>query len=186
MTSSVEEQTHALWADIKCEMVQIAAETDIAFTTDFWTRPASKSFMTMSMHWIMQDWRLRTRILGAMHFPKKHTATNISDSFLNACIDFGVWPTVAKGRIPESEEILKCEKLAYFGMELPLDRPALTSDCASDVSTRVEKTTFGNWNPCAYQCLNIAMQSALKYPCIQKLVEPLVELAHRSSRSKFL
>ena len=84
--------------------------------------------MTMSMHWITWDWRLKMRILGTMHFPKKHTATNISDRLLNACIDFGVWPKDAEGRIPESEETLRCDKLAYFGMEPPLDRPILTSD----------------------------------------------------------
>ena len=69
-----------------------------------------------------------------MHFPKKHTAVYISDRFLNAHIDFGVCSKDVEGRIPESEEALRCDKLAYFGMEPPLDRPVLTSDCGSDVS----------------------------------------------------
>ena len=48
----VEEQSRALRADIKCEMLKIADGMDTAFTTDFWTSLASESFMTMSMHWI--------------------------------------------------------------------------------------------------------------------------------------
>ena len=96
----------------------------------------------MSMHWRTWDWSLKTRILGTMNFPGKHTVANISDRLLNARIDFGVWPKDAEGRIPKSEETLRCTKLAYFGMELPLDRPVLTSDCESDVSGEHKKTIF--------------------------------------------
>ena len=77
MTMSVEEQSQALWADIKCKMLEIVAKTDIASTANFWTSPTSESFMTMSRHWIMRYWRLKMRILGPMHFPEKHTAPNI-------------------------------------------------------------------------------------------------------------
>ena len=90
VTRSVEEQSGALQADSKCEMLEIATGMNIAFMTDFWTSPTLESFMTMSMHWIMWDWRLKTRILGTMHFPEKHTTANISDRLLNARIDFGV------------------------------------------------------------------------------------------------
>ena len=95
--------------------------------------------MMMSIHWITWDWRLKTRILGTMHFPEKHTTVNISDRLLNARIDFGVWPKDAEGRIRKSEEALRCEKLVYFGMKPPLDRPVVASDCGSDVSVGVEK-----------------------------------------------
>ena len=71
MTRSVEEQSQALRVDIKCEMLEIAATTDIAFTTDFWTSLTSESFMTISVHWIMGDWRLKMCIFGTLHFPEK-------------------------------------------------------------------------------------------------------------------
>ena len=142
MTRSLEEQSRALRTDIKCEMLEIAAGTDIAFTTNFWTSPTAESFITMSMHWITWNWRLKTCFLGTMHFPKKHTTANIYDRLLNAHINFGVWPKDGEGRIPENEEALRCDKLAYFGMEPPLDRPVLTSDCGSDVSVGAEKNTL--------------------------------------------
>ena len=167
-------------------MLQIVTETDIAFTTDFWTSLASESFTTMRMHWITWDWRLQMRILGTMHFPEKHSNANISDRLLNARIDFGVWPKDAEGRIPKIEEALRCEILAYFGMELPLDRPVLTSDCRSDVLVGAEKDNLWDWTCCACHYRNIAMQSDLKCPCIQKFVEPLVELARKLSRSRVL
>ena len=79
--------------------------------------------------------------LGTIHFPEKHIVANISDRLFNAHIDFGVWPKDAEGRIPESEEALRCDKLAFFGMEFPLDRPVLTSDCGSDACQRKQKRT---------------------------------------------
>ena len=141
--------------------------------------------MKMSMYWITCEWRLKTRKLGTMHFPKKHTATNISDRLLNAPIHFGVWPKNAKGRSLQSEKALRCDKLAYFGMESLLDRPVLTSDCGSDVLVEAEKDSLWDWNHCACHCLNIAVQSALKRPCSQKFVEPLVELSRKFSRCRF-
>ena len=128
---------------IKQETLEIAAKTNIAFMTDFWTSPASESFMTMSMDWIRRDWPLKARILGTVHFPRKHSIASIFGRLLHISIDFGVWPKDVECRIPQSEEPLRSEKLAYFRMELPLDRPMLTSDSGSDVSVGAEKTTFG-------------------------------------------
>ena len=52
MTRLVECQSEQLRKDIRTEMEGVATETDVAFTTDFWTNPIAESFMTMSMHWI--------------------------------------------------------------------------------------------------------------------------------------
>ena len=70
--------------------------------------------MALSIHWTMQDWSLKKRILGTMHFSKNHTTTNISDSLLNTRIDFDAWPKSAEGRIPNSEEAPRCDKLAHL------------------------------------------------------------------------
>ena len=98
--------------------------------------------MVMSTHWIVQDWRQKTRIFGAMHFPKKYTTTNISDSLLSARIDFYVLPKSVEGRIPQSEEALSNDRLAYLETKPTLDAPLLTSDFGSDVSAGAKKTTF--------------------------------------------
>ena len=50
----------------------------------------------------------------------------------------------------------------------------------------VEKDSLWVWDYCACHCLNIAVQSALRHPWIQKFVEPLVELARKFSRSRSL
>ena len=108
--------------------------------------------------------------------------TNVTMRFIVFC----VWPEDGEDRIPENEEALRCEKLAYFGMELPLDRPVLTSDCGSYVSAGAEKDNLWDLNRCACHFLNIAVQSALICPCIQKFVQLLVALARKFSRSRAL
>ena len=68
MMRSVETQSEQLRKDIRTEMEGVATETDVAFTTDFWTSPIAESFMMMSMHWITQDWRLKGRSMGTIYF----------------------------------------------------------------------------------------------------------------------
>ena len=55
VTRSVECQSRELREEIKREMEEVAKETDIAFTTAFWTSPTGESFMTISMHWRTQN-----------------------------------------------------------------------------------------------------------------------------------
>ena len=116
----------------------------------------------------MQSWSLKIRILETMYFPPKHTTTNISDSLLNARIDFDVWPKSVEGRIPQSEEALRSDKIARFAIKPPLSRPVLTIDCRSDVLAGAEKDHLSGCNCCAYPYLSIAVQAARKINAIEK------------------
>ena len=49
VTRSVEDQSEQLRKDIRTEMEGVVAETDVAFTSDFWVSPTAESFMTMNM-----------------------------------------------------------------------------------------------------------------------------------------
>ena len=84
------------------EMEGVAAEMDVAFTTNFWTSPTAESFMTMSLHWITQGWRLKTRIMGMINFPQQHIAANISKKLMDLHLDFGVYPKSHDGGPPQS------------------------------------------------------------------------------------
>ena len=119
-------------------MKGVAAETDVAFTTDFWTSPTAESFMTMIMHWITQDWRLKTRIMGTTYFLQQHTAANISKKLMELRLDIGVYPRARDGRPPQSVQAMRRKMGFYFREEPELDKPVLTSDCGSDVSAGAE------------------------------------------------
>ena len=87
--------------------------------------------LAIGMHWIMRGWRLKMRILETMHFPEKHTTTNICDSLLNARTNFGVWSKSADGKIPQGEEAMSSDKLACLATKPSLDAPVLMSDCGA-------------------------------------------------------
>ena len=151
--------------------------------TDFWMSLTDESSMMMSMHWITWDWRLKTRILGTTNFPQVHTTTNISNKLMNLRLEFGVYPRSTNGRPLQSLDVVRAEKLVYFQLEPSMDKPALTSDCGSDVSAGAERDNLWNWDHCACHCLNIAVQAALKENMIQECLAPLTALAHRFSKS---
>ena len=60
----------------------------------------------------------------------------------------------------------------------------LTSDCGSDVFVGAKKDDLSDCNRCAFHCLNIAIQDALKEPMIEGYLGPLIILAHRFSYSR--
>ena len=186
VTRSVEGQSEELKKDICKEMQGVAAEMHVAFTTDFWTSPTAESFITMSMHWITQDWRLKTRIMGTTFFPQQHTAANISKKLIELRLDFGVYPRAHDGRPLQSVEAIRRSMEFYFREEPELDKPVLTSDCGSDVSAGAERERLWDWNRCACHCLNIAVQAALKEELVHECLEPLTALAARFSKSRSL
>ena len=185
VTRLVERQSEELWEGNQEKEIreEVAKETDIAFTTDFWTSPIGESSMAMSMHWIPWDWRLKTRILGTISFPEDHTAANISKKLMDLRLEFGLYPRSSDGRTPQCPDVVKLDKLLYFRLEPQLDKPVLTSDCGSDVLVGAEKDELWDWNRCACHCLNIAVQAALKEPMIEGCLAPLTALARRFSKS---
>ena len=92
-----------------------------------------------------------------MHFPKKCRAENISNSLLNARIDFDVWPKNVEGTIPPIWKALSYDKLAYFAMEPPWDKLVLSSDCESDVSAGAGKDKLLERNHYTYHYFRLAV-----------------------------
>ena len=184
VTRSVERQSEELWKEIKREMEEVAKETDIAFTTDFWTSLIGESFMTMSMHWTTRDWCLKVRILGMISFPEDHTTTNISNKLMDLRLEFVLYPRSSDGKTPQRLNVVRLDKLLYVTLELQMDKLMSTSDCGSDVLAGSEKDELWDSSHCACHCLNIATQAALKEPMIEGCLAPLTILACKFSYSQ--
>ena len=99
--------------------------------------------MTMSMHWIPQDWHLKTRVLGTICFLKDHTAVNILKNLMDLRLEFGLYPRSFDGRTTQCPDAVRLDKLLYFRIEPRLDKPMLTNDCGSNVWREQKKTSFG-------------------------------------------
>ena len=91
-------------------MEEVAKEMDVAVTADFWTSPTGESFMTMSMHWITWDWRLKTHILGTINFPEDHITVNILEKLMELPLEFGLYPKNFDGRTAQCPDVVRFDK----------------------------------------------------------------------------
>ena len=66
--------------------------------------------MTMSMHWITWDWRLKTLIMGTISFSEDHTATNISEKLMDLRLEFGLYPKSFDGRTTQWPDAVRLDK----------------------------------------------------------------------------
>ena len=73
---------------------------------------------------------------------------------------------------------MSSDKLGYLETKPSLDAALLMSHCESDVSMGSKKSNLLDSNRCAYFCLSIAVQAAMKIGAIEKL---LVRLHSQSS-----
>ena len=54
----------------------------ISFTTDCWTSPSTKSFLSLTAHFINKEWELQNIIIDFIQMQDSHTGVNIKNAFL--------------------------------------------------------------------------------------------------------
>ena len=57
-----------------------------ALTTDYWTSRAQHSYMSLTVHYICDEWNLESHMLESGEITAKHTAVNLSN-YLENCLD---------------------------------------------------------------------------------------------------
>ena len=67
ITRSVERQAVDIKEAIKQELMAVQENTTVALTSDIWTSRATDGYLTVTVHWLDEDWVMRKRILGEFH-----------------------------------------------------------------------------------------------------------------------
>ena len=62
----------------------------ISFTTDCWTSPSSKSFMSITAHFIDDDWNLKHLLLDFIEINDSHTGQNLKNAFVLGLEKFSI------------------------------------------------------------------------------------------------
>lgn len=62
----------------QCLQKDLKAVSDVALTHDSWTSIATQSFDAVTVHFIDQEWNLKSAVLQTKKFDGSHTAENIS------------------------------------------------------------------------------------------------------------
>lgn len=76
-----------LYEDTKAKlMAEISLIQWCSLTTDLWTSKATQGYMTVTCHFLTEDWELRSVVLETTHVAVSHTADNLA-SALGAIIN---------------------------------------------------------------------------------------------------
>ena len=62
----------------------------ISFTTDCWTSPSMKSFMSITAYFINEKWELKHILLDFIKMYDTHTSQNIKNTFILGLESFAI------------------------------------------------------------------------------------------------
>jgi hypothetical protein len=71
------------------ELLQQEA-TSVSLTTDIWTSMANDAYLTVSAHFISNDWTLKSVVLCTSAFPERHTGVEISHKLVGIAQEFSI------------------------------------------------------------------------------------------------
>lgn len=113
----------------------------VAITSDIWTSTATEAYITVTAHFIDEDWNLVSRVLSTKAMPERHTGLNIAD------------------RIRETLEEYKIPTNLVSG---------IVHDNASSMATAVAELEIGHV-PCFAHTLQLAVNEGLTVDRISRL-----------------
>ncbi|CAB4390270.1 unnamed protein product [Rhizophagus irregularis] len=119
----------------------------VSFTMDCWTSPSTKSFLSITAHFINKEWNLQNIIIDFIQTQDSHTGSNIKDAFL----------------------------LGISNMSLESKIMGITTDNASNNSTFM--TSLSIWEQhirCFAHSINLSVKEALS--CLDGEISLLREL----------
>lgn len=138
----------------KVENALVSAER-VGLTCDGWTSRATESYLTVTVHFVNNDWELKSYVLQTKVMSGSHTGANISEEL---------------------------QKIAH---EWKIDNkePVVVTDNASNMSVAIELTGYQHVR-CFAHVLNLASQRALKVTAVSRLLAKVRRIStffHRST-----
>jgi len=70
-------------------LATLATVQYVAVTTDIWTSRAMQAFITVTVHFLTDCWKMESNVLQTQEMPERHTGVHISERLLiviKACI----------------------------------------------------------------------------------------------------
>lgn len=118
-------------------MDELAARNNLALTTDSWTSRATESYLTVTVHYILNtDWQIKTAILQTRPVYESHTSANLSEELKHAVTEW---------------------KLNRAGATIPV-----TTDNAANIVNAIRETEgLGPQIGCFAHVVNLAAKKAV-------------------------
>lgn len=146
-----------LYAETKAHVKASLANAErVALTCDGWTSRTTEAYVTITAHFITEEWELVTYVLQTRDMPESHTGHNLAEHLRRA---------LAEWEITEKD-------------------PAIVTDNASNMTIAAAEAPFTLHVKCYAHTLNLAAQRALKIPAVARLlgrVRRIVNFFRRST-----
>ena len=75
---TVAKHLNLLYDEVKEELISKMEGRHVAITTDMWTSVANIGYITVTAHFITDDWKLECHVLGTRHVDNRHTGVNLA------------------------------------------------------------------------------------------------------------
>ncbi|KAJ8349324.1 hypothetical protein SKAU_G00244540 [Synaphobranchus kaupii] len=128
----------------------------VALTCDGWTSRATESYVTITAHYVSDEWQLVSHVLQTREMHESHTGRNLAELLKNAIDEW----------------------------EIKDKDPAIVTDNASNMIIATELAEFTLHVKCYAHTLNLAAQRALKLGAVARLlgrVRRIVNFFRRST-----
>ena len=145
-----------LYEEKKSAVLELLKSTErVALTCDGWTSRATDSYVTLTSHFISNEWALVSNVLQTRALHESHTGSNIANLLKEAMNEWGLEDKV----------------------------PAIVTDNAANMLLAVSLIECLHVG-CFAHVLNLASQAALKIPAVSRLLGRVRRISayfHRSS-----
>ena len=83
-----------MYMDLKAKVTEMMKPVAaLGITSDAWTSAATQSYVTMTAHFIDEEWLLKSLCLQTQHCPESHTALHLKEIYMEA---FKAWQLDSK------------------------------------------------------------------------------------------
>ena len=114
-----------LYSEVKAELIDSISGHTAAFTTDMWTSVANRGFITVTAHFINDDWELLAKSIATRAVDERHTGENLAQVILSLKEEFSIG--MLKALVTDNAGNMKCaakeaniERIACFAHSLQL------------------------------------------------------------------
>ena len=118
--STVARYIGIIYDSLKKHVISELSGKDIAMTTDMWTTIGHHNYITITCHYLTEDWSLKSRIIGTRPLGNRHTAVNLAEKVKGLAAECNVNSIVAitndnAGNMVSMAKILAEDNIRRFG-----------------------------------------------------------------------
>lgn len=145
-----------LYEKVRAELKEkIKTAPAVCLTTDCWTSNTTTSYMSVTCHYIQEDWKLHSNLLDCFAVTQQHTADNLAQELSSVAQEWGI-----EGKIV-----------------------ACVTDNASNIVKAVKDELKWNHVRCFAHILNLIVRNAIQLPSVQSIIQKVKNITEYVRRS---